>query len=93
MKHLRYRHEMMVPLVAAFGRVVGAAGGRRGAPARGRGLPGRRGRRLISGQGLGVSLAIQVVLVWLIGELITVVVDVMELWALLAKKHLEITLS
>lgn len=93
MKHLRYRHEMMVPLVAAFGRVVAAAVGRRLSPALGRLLPGRRGRRIIAGILLGVSLAIQVVLVWLIGELITVVVDVMELWALLAKKHLEITLS
>lgn len=89
----RYRHELLTPLAAALGRVVTAAVGRRLSPALGRLFPGRRGRRIIAGILLGVSLAIQVVLILMISELITVVVDVMELWALLAKKHLEITLS
>lgn len=36
---------------------------------------------------------LQMVLLWLVGELIDLSISLMELWAELARKHLEITLS
>jgi hypothetical protein len=39
-----------------------------------------------------LGLAIQVGLVWLAGELVELYVSAVELWAELARKHLEITL-
>lgn len=39
-----------------------------------------------------VGLVVQLVLVWLAGYLIDLSVSLMELWAELARKHLELTL-
>lgn len=39
-----------------------------------------------------VGLAVQVGLVWLAGELVDLYVSAVELWAELARKHLELTL-
>jgi hypothetical protein len=36
---------------------------------------------------------LNVVLVWLVGELVDLSISLMELWAELARKHLEITLD
>jgi hypothetical protein len=40
-----------------------------------------------------VGLAVQVVLLWVAGELLDLYVSAVELWAELARKHLELTLS
>lgn len=93
MKQLRYGHEMIVPLVVALSRAVTAALGRRLLPLGRRLLPGPAGRRIFAGVLLGVSLLVQILLLWMIGELVSLCIDVMELWAVLARKHLEITLS
>jgi hypothetical protein len=39
-----------------------------------------------------LGLLTQMVLVWLAGELVDVSISLMEVWAELARKHLEITL-
>ena len=39
-----------------------------------------------------LSLVVQAVLIWLLGELVDLSISLMELWAELARKHLELTL-
>ena len=39
-----------------------------------------------------LGLVVQLVLLWLLGELIDLAISLMELWAELARKHLELTL-
>jgi hypothetical protein len=38
------------------------------------------------------SLGVQVLLLWMVGEVIDLYVSAVELWAELARKHLELTL-
>lgn len=92
MRYLRYSHEVVIPLAVALSRAVTAALGRRLLPLGRRLLPGPAGRRILAGLLLGVSLVVQILLVWMIGELVSLCIDLAELWAVLAKKHLEITL-
>lgn len=49
-------------------------------------------RRLLIQLGLIVGLVVQLVLLWLLGELVDLCISLMELWAELARKHLELTL-
>lgn len=92
MRYLRYSHEVVIPLAVALSRAVTVALGRRLLPLGRRLLPGPAGRRILAGLLLGVSLVVQILLVWMIGELVSLCIDLAELWAVLAKKHLEITL-
>lgn len=50
-------------------------------------------RRLAAYLVVLVGLLCQVVLLWLAGELVDLYVSAVELWAELARKHLEIQLS
>lgn len=93
MKYLRYSHQLVVPLATALSRAVTAALGRRLLPAGRRLIPGPAGRRILAGVLLGVSLLVQIGLVWMIAELVDLCIDLADLWLALAKKHLEITLS
>ena len=43
--------------------------------------------------GLIVGLMVQMVLLWLLGELVSLCISLFEVWAELAAKHLEITLD
>lgn len=58
-----------------------------------RALTGKRSRRLATVAAVLLSLLVQAVLLWLAGELVDLYVSAVELWAELARKHLEITLS
>ena len=51
------------------------------------------GRRLAAYLVVLAGLACQMVLLWLAGEVIDLYVSAVELWAELARKHLELTLS
>lgn len=48
--------------------------------------------RLATGLLLLVGFTVQLVVIWAVGELVDVALGVMELWAELARKHLELTL-
>lgn len=48
--------------------------------------------RLVAGLLLLVGIAVQLVALYALGELIDLCVSLMELWAELARKHLELTL-
>lgn len=39
-----------------------------------------------------VGFAVQLIIIWAVGQLIDVALGVMELWVELARKHLELTL-
>jgi hypothetical protein len=90
MKQLLYVHARIEPLALALGRAVTSAVSSRLFPALSRLLPGARGRRLIGWILLAVSLVVQVVCLWLLGELVSLCIDLAELWAILARKYVEI---
>ena len=92
MKQLLYVHARLTPWVMVISRAVNEFVGRQLRPLLGRILPGRKHRHIIALILLLVGLLVQMVLLWLLGELISISISVMELWALLARKHLEITL-
>lgn len=50
-------------------------------------------RRFLYTMGLTLGLLVQMVLLWLVGEMVDLCITLMEVWAELARKHLEITLS
>jgi hypothetical protein len=39
-----------------------------------------------------VGIAVQLLLLWLVGQMVDLCIDLADLWLALAKKHLEITL-
>jgi hypothetical protein len=51
-----------------------------------------QGRRIAGYTMLLLGLLGQVVLLWLAGELVDLYVSAVELWAVLARKHLELTM-
>ena len=50
-------------------------------------------RQVLIRIGLIVGLVVQLVLLWLLGELVSLCISLFEVWAELAAKHLEITLD
>lgn len=56
-------------------------------------IPGAKGRRIIGWTSFGVSILAQIVCLVVLSELISLCIDLAELWTLLAHKHLEITLD
>ena len=90
MNQLLYVHARVTPLVLALGRAVTSVLSRRLSLPLGRLLPGERGRQLIGWILLAVSLLVQVVCLWLLGQLITLCIDLAELWAVLAGKYVEL---
>jgi hypothetical protein len=90
MKQLLYVHTLARPIVASVHAAIMTAVGRRFLSVGRRLIPGERGRRIVAGLLWALGLVLQVVLVWLLSELVTLCIDLMELWALLARKYVEI---
>lgn len=93
MKQLVYLHEMTRPLVVVAGQAVTRLVSSRLSRSLSRLLPGPRGRRIIGWASLVVSLVVQILCLVILSELISLCIDLAELWTLLAQKHLEITLD
>ena len=92
MRYLRYTHALVKPFIAVWLEFLHELIRSRLVSSLGRLIPGPAGRRIIGRLSLALALIAQIVSLWLLSELITIAVDVMHLWALLAHKHLEITL-
>jgi len=60
-------------------------------PMRTRALLRLHWRRLVVVLVAVIALGVQVVLIWLAGELVDLCISLMEVWADLARKHLELT--
>lgn len=84
---------MVKPLAVVFARFITEIVGRRLTRSLSRRLPGPRGRRIIGWTCLGASLLVQIVCLVILSELISLCIDLAELWTLLAQKHLQITLD
>jgi hypothetical protein len=54
-------------------------------------LPGRRGRPLIAGIVLIVSLVAQAFMLILLAQLVDLCISLFEVWALLARKYVELS--
>jgi len=93
MKNLRYTHESLTPLIVTVWRGV-YRGLRRLArtslPGR---LAGTRGRRFLAAGLVVLALTVEFIMLWTLAELVELCISLMELWAELAAKHLEITLD
>jgi hypothetical protein len=91
MKQLLYSHERVLSLAEvayswlyrAIVRLVAAC--LRGVPA------GGRCRRYLVAGAVVLTLVIEAVMIYLLAELVDLSISLMELWAELARKHLEIT--
>lgn len=93
MRYLRYAHEACRPLLAEITRrVYQWIAGRLPPP----GWAGRRPlrwRRLLVCSAVVLTLVLEAGMLWLLAELVDLCISLMELWAELAAKHLEITLD
>ena len=96
MKYLIYGHKSTATLAVALWRLI------RGAWARLRPQTDEGPHRLSGRRGFGrraapalllLGAVCQLVLLVLVGQLVELCIDLMEVWAELARKHLEITLS
>jgi hypothetical protein len=56
-------------------------------------VPGAGRRLILAWVLITLGVMVQLVLLWLVGELVDLVFSLMELWAELAAKHLRITLD
>lgn len=92
MRLLRYAHELCRPLLAEiFSRVYRWIAGRLASP-RFAGRRSLRWRRLLGIGAVVLTLIVEGGMLWLLAEMIDLCISLMELWAELARKHLEITL-
>jgi hypothetical protein len=91
MKHVQYAHAAVKPIVAEIHRLLMVFLDSRLRPHLSRLFPSRKGRRIIARSMWCLGLLMQVLLLWLLGELISLCIDVMNLWALLAAHHYAIT--
>ena len=93
MKYLRYAHEACRPLLAEIhSRVYRWVVGRLASPRH----AGRRRfntRALLVYGAVVLTLVLEAGMLWLLAELVDLCISLMELWAELAAKHLEITLD
>lgn len=93
MKHLMYVHGNLRPLVSVVtGHVYRWIAGRLKVPLR----AGRRflpWRRLVVVVAVVATLVIEGIMLWMLSELVELTISLMEVWAELAAKHLEITLD
>jgi hypothetical protein len=92
MKHLPFDQLAAVRVLSLLWRSVRQrmAGGFPKSPAIA--VPGGRRRLIFAWAGILVGLVGQLVLLWLSWMLVDLCISLMELWAELARKHLEITL-
>lgn len=93
MKQLLYRHETIPPIAVAMFRLVRVVVRRLTTSVTRRWTLSRRQRRILSLAGVVFTLVLQSVLLWLLYQAIELSILLMEVWAELAAKHLEITLD
>lgn len=93
MRFLRYAHELCRPLLAEiFSRVYRWIAGRLASPRFAGRHSSRRRQWLVFGA-VVLTLIAEAVILWLLAEMIDLCISLMELWAELAAKHLEIVLD
>lgn len=93
MKYLRYAHEACRPLLAEISRrVYQWVAGRLASP-RHAGRPSSSWRRAAVVLAVCLTLLIEASMLWILAELVDLCISLMELWAELAAKHLQITLD
>ena len=95
MKYLVYGHARSTALLQALWGMVHGCVAALLAPKEERphrAVKPRRWRRHLPLIVFCLSLVVQAVLIWLLGELVDLCISLMELWAELARKHLELTL-
>lgn len=95
MKYLLYGHRATVPLLLALWRLTRHCVARWFPPMTGEPrstIHRRPWRRWLAAAALVLGFLVQLVLLWLLGELVDLCISLMELWAELARKHLEIML-
>lgn len=93
MRYLRYAHEICRPLLAEiFIRVYRWTCGRLLSP-RAAGRRSLHWRRLALIFAVCLTLVMEGVMLWLLAEMIDLCISLMEVWAELAAKHLQITLD
>jgi hypothetical protein len=93
MKYLSYRHQSVPPMVVVWYRVLREAIGRRLDSGTRRPALSRRRRRMLWKVAGLLALAVQVVLILVAQQLVELSISLMEVWAELAAKHLEISLD
>lgn len=92
MKYLIYGHQHSTALLMAMWREVHGRVSRWFVPRHQRAHRASQVRRWIPLVVLCLSLVVQGVLLYIMGELIDLCISLMELWAELARKHMELTL-
>ena len=92
MRYIRYTHQLIRPFIAVWLEFLANIIGRRLLAAAGRLIPSPAGRRIIARVAYLLAIVTQIVLVAILAELVELSISLMELWTLLAQKHLEITL-
>lgn len=95
MKHLPYTHTRNVSLIGAAARVVWHAAARFLVPRWERAVVVSRNaavRQLAARVLLLLGMVLQIVLLLVLGYMVDLCLSLMELWADLARKHLELTL-
>jgi hypothetical protein len=93
MKHLLYLHQSVPPMVVAVHRVLRELIGRRLNSGTRRPALSPAGHRALWRVAGIIALAVQIVLVLLVQQLVELSILLMEVWAELAAKHLEISLD
>lgn len=93
MKYIVYGHQSVTPLVVVLLRLTWRFLVRLFPPGRVRAGILRYWRRVVFWMAVLASLAIQAIMLHLLSELVELCIDLMEVWAELAAKHLEIQLD
>lgn len=93
MKQLVYLHTMTQPFLVVLSRAAARWVSGWLTPLATKLIPSRRSAAAIRLGILAVALLVQIVCLVILSELISLCIDLAELWTVLAQKHLEITLD
>ena len=93
MRYIVYGHRSVTPLLAVLHRLTWRLLVRLFTPVLGRIRVRRHWRRIVLWMAVLASLVIQAIMLHLLAELVELCIDLMEVWAELAAKHLEIQLD
>ena len=93
MKHLVYLHQNLRPHIQVLFSWIHRQVTHWLAPLAGRLSLTRRRLIILRWAGVALTLVIQAVMLWMLAELVELCILLMEVWAELAAKHLEITLD
>ena len=93
MKHLVYLHENLRPHILVLFSWIHGQVTHWLTPLAGRLSLTRRRLIILRWAGVALTLVIQAVMLWMLAELVELCILLMEVWAELAAKHLEITLD